>query len=58
MVINLAKVQDIIQEKWMNKRTGKIKMRHKCMYLIDLITRFYARSQGTHQFEMTDINWS
>lgn len=38
--------------------TGKIKMIYKCMYLIDLITRFYATSQETHQFEMTDINWS
>lgn len=28
------------------------------MNLIDLITRFYAISQGAHQFEMTDTNWS
>lgn len=47
-----------MQEKWINERTEKIKITHKCMNLIDLVTRFYAISQGTHQFEMTDTNWS
>lgn len=30
----------------------------KYMKLIDLITTFYAISQGAHHFEMTDTNQS